>query len=894
MSRVPRLLLVLWSLGTVSYAASVGWSMAYDQLPHWASLLLLLITGLGLFLLWGWLMKLVFRELPKASVAHETAERIEGQLETAEQRNDLIVASALDAIIVMDKEGKVRDFNPAAEELFGYRYEEIVGTDASQLISAEDLIDADGQGLLPLAVNKHGQILGRRLERRGTRADGSQLPVELTVTALGLDSEDPWFVAFVHDLTERQLAQANESYLAALVASSEDAIIAKNLEGIVLNFNAAAERLYGYEADEIIGCPVTVMFPEGREDEYERIMASVRAGQAVEHYETQRVAKDGTTIDVAVTISPIRDALGQIIGASSVARDIRRRRKAEERLRFLAEVWALLGRSLESEKVLADLAQLLIPQLGDWCFVTGWSENQFKLLAVAHKDPDRVQEIKNLEEQYPPNPEDPVTAELLAGGEPVLVEEVTDEMLRAGARDDEMFQLIRSLGFTSGMVVPITAHGEVFGVITLASSDRHHRFTNDDLSLAVEVGRRAGLALENARLYETNRHIAEVLQESLLPPELPQLPAGKLSALYEPAGEGSSEVGGDFYDCFPISDEGQWAMAIGDVCGKGPQAAALTATVRYALRGSALSHSSAAAVLKDLNRIVLREEGDHRFCTAIFGFLDCHDGAMTLRFALGGHPRPLLLRQGKATPVGKPGALLGVFERFRAHDTEIEFQAGDKIILYTDGVTESRRPGDGAQLGEDGLQRIIEEASHYNDGALLDHIRQQVIAWRDGQPAQDDIGILVISATSSTCNRLFEPDPSSVARARAALSVLARQHPAIDWDSARLLVSELVSNAILYGASRRLEDRVQLSATVVDGTLRVEVRNPGTGFEFKRRDLHDLSEKQAVSGRGLALVEQMSDRWEIVQENNMTCVWFEMQADDNAVAPEVVDLLGVA
>ena len=213
---------------------------------------------------------------------------------------------------------------------------------------------------------------------------------------------------------------------------------------------------------------------------------------------------------------------------------------------------------------------------------------------------------------------------------------------------------------TSAMMVPMRVRDRVFGVISFVSAESGRRFSDADLRLAEDLALRAGTAVENARLYRARTTIARTLQASLLPPVLPEVPGVEAGALYRPAGE-EHEVGGDFYDLFATTED-HWFAVIGDVCGKGAEAAAVTALARYTIRAAAAQRSSPAAILRWVNQAMLRE-GSSRFCTIAVAHLDRSRATTRLTVSVGGHPAPLVLRaDGSVEEAGAGGTLIGLVE----------------------------------------------------------------------------------------------------------------------------------------------------------------------------------------------------------------------------------------
>ena len=261
--------------------------------------------------------------------------RAERALLDSEARKGALLESALDAIVGMDGEGRIIEFNPAAERLFGYARGEALGRPLAEVMIPARLREQHRSGLAHYLATGDGPMLGKRIEMPALRSDGSVFLAELTVIPLSVGGP-PTFTGFVRDITDRRRAEELRQQLAAIVESSDDAIIAKTAEGTILTWNRGAERLYGYTAEEAIGRPITMHVPPERRQEILDILERVKDGESVEHYETVRLRKDGVRIDVSLTVSPLRDEGGRIVGASAIARDISERKNIEERIKHLA------------------------------------------------------------------------------------------------------------------------------------------------------------------------------------------------------------------------------------------------------------------------------------------------------------------------------------------------------------------------------------------------------------------------------------------------------------------------------------------------------------------------------------------------------------------------------
>jgi serine phosphatase RsbU (regulator of sigma subunit) len=286
------------------------------------------------------------------------------------------------------------------------------------------------------------------------------------------------------------------------------------------------------------------------------------------------------------------------------------------------------------------------------------------------------------------------------------------------------------------------ARGRVVGAISMVSGDDSRRFREDDKLLAEELAGRCGLAYDNARLFRERSRIARTLQESLLPPMLPSLPGLDLAARFRAAGEGL-EVGGDFYDLFETGDSG-WAVAIGDVCGKGSEAAAITALARYTVRAAAMRQDGPSQILGLLNEALLRQRTDKRFCTVLYGRLERNGVGHRFDFASGGHPLPLVLRGGSGAEsgeVGEPGTLLGIVPDPDLEDSQVTIRPGEALVLYTDGVTDSAAP---ARIwSADELVEAVGPAASLDADTIAERVMQAALSGAAGEP-RDDIAILVL------------------------------------------------------------------------------------------------------------------------------------------------------
>jgi len=305
-------------------------------------------------------------------------------------------------------------------------------------------------------------------------------------------------------------------HLAAIVESSDDAIISKDLNGIIITWNRSAERMFGYAADEVIGKSIRLIIPHDRQTEEDEVLSRIRRGETVEHFETMRRRKDGEMIAISLTVSPIRAGSGEIVGASKIARDISQQRESVRRAAFLAEASTILASSLDYESTLKSVANLAVPAIADWCAVDIERDGDIVRVAVAHVDPTKIALATTIRERY----EDPESAysvpAVIRTRKPVLIPHITDDMIVATARgDEERLRVVRSLGLSSYICVPLVAHGQTLGALSLVAAESRRRYTDSDIAFAQDVAYRAALAVDNARAYDQTQRANRLKDEFL-------------------------------------------------------------------------------------------------------------------------------------------------------------------------------------------------------------------------------------------------------------------------------------------------------------------------------------------------------------------------------------------
>ncbi len=390
-------------------------------------------------------------------------------------------------------------------------------------------------------------------------------------------------------------------------------------------------------------------------------------------------------------------------------------------LTFLAEASELLANSLDVDLTLALVPQLVVPRLGNWCAVHTLSRRHgLRLASVAHADEPGVPRMRALLG-------DAAAPEIKAR----LAEVVTDASTVALA------------GEVAGVCVPLSARGRVLGVLTVGRyPDRLHGA--EDIAIVVDLARRASLAIDNAAAHAERTAVAQDLQQALLPPELPVAPGIEFGAEYSPVSSGA-EVGGDFYDVWAIGSN-RWMLSIGDVCGKGAQAAVITGVVRDVMRALVGEGRPVPRLLASLNRTLLAHATD-RYATVAVSTVTRIEApgrarVLAVELCLAGHDRPIVLHaDGTTGQVGACGTAIGLIEEFEVEQVVVTLGQGESLVYVTDGVTERRS---GTQMyGTDRLRELLATLTGETAQTIAARIRADVVSFCV-EPPRDDIAVLVL------------------------------------------------------------------------------------------------------------------------------------------------------
>jgi PAS domain S-box-containing protein len=541
------------------------------------------------------------------------------------------------------------------------------------------------------------------------------------------------------DLGER-LEIERVHHLALVVSSTQDAVLSKDLAGLVTSWNPAAERLYGYSAEEAIGEHISFLVPADHKDEEKRILARIAKGERIETYETERIRKDGVRVDVSLTISPIEHPSRGIVGASVIARDItaeQRRRKAQE---FLVVATRGLDASLDPVQTARTIVDTAVPELAELCVIDfvrpdGWLGDS----VVAAADPAAGARLEEIRKRAPLDPEgEHPVAQVLRAHRPMIWRDLrSPASIGLVAQNEEHRQLMTEAGYNSAAVVELVARGRTIGALSFLHFRSDLRYDTSDLELLSELADRAALALDNARLYRERDRVAANLQRGLRPPRAVEIPGLEVSVVFEAAGEGI-EVGGDLYDIMAF-DGGCWIL-VGDVAGKGIETAGVSVALRHSVRGLTREIDEPREVLRRVNELLLEGTTLKDFATAMLIRMRNRGESWQLELASAGHPPAVHLGDRGAEQLGG-GSLLGAIAEPPIGRHERTLASGETLLLCTDGWLEAG-PRDRHCEPED-LVEIATANAHLPVEHLSERLRLDAVA-RSGGSLRDDMVIVAL------------------------------------------------------------------------------------------------------------------------------------------------------
>jgi serine phosphatase RsbU (regulator of sigma subunit) len=464
----------------------------------------------------------------------------------------------------------------------------------------------------------------------------------------------------------------------------------------------------------------------------------VKRGERLDTYETERIRADGSRVAVSLTVSPIRSPMRGLVGASVVARDITaevRRRRAQD---FLVAASRLLDSSLDPVETARTIVSTAVPELADLCLIDfrradGWLGDS----VVAGANPEMAARLERIRRERPldPSGEHPV-AQVLRLNQPMVWRDLkAPEVVDKVSQGSDHLQLMQDAGYNSAAVVPLLARGRTLGALSFLHARQDMRYDAGDLEFLSELGERAALALDNARLYQERDRVAKNLQRGLRPPRPAEIPGLDISVVFEAAGEGI-EVGGDFYDVLP-NEDGCWLL-VGDVAGKGSTAAGVSVAVRHSVRGLVREIAEPDEVLRRVNELLIEGDSLNDFATAMLVRLRRRDTGWDVVLAAAGHPPAVLAGEGEPALLGG-GSILGAWPEPRVERHERVLAEGETLALCTDGWLEAGPVA--SHQGPEAFAEMTQALSGLELDEMTERLRADAVG-RSPDSLRDDLVVL--------------------------------------------------------------------------------------------------------------------------------------------------------
>jgi PAS domain S-box-containing protein len=648
-----------------------------------------------------------------------------------------------DAVVATDESGEILYVNAPAETLMGWPHGSLVGRSALDLVP-DSLSDAFDAGFAQFVRGQAENMAGRRLSTRIRCADGSEIETELVLSIFDHPQAGAVVVGIFRARDDRKMQRWSEltsELLEILVdAPIDEAPAERLLATLGRRLDWDVTTLWALSADHELVCRhVWTRTPSTAPAFALEKASNPRSGSeglprwVVEHGEplwvsdltnderfvTDALATDGlrsayafpiryrgASIGVVKMLSrhqrerepsvvELMDAvgghLGELLHASTLAAErehlLDELLEARRRNEFLLLATQVLSGVLDYREVVERLAQVAVPVLADICLIDIADEDgQMRRMAAWHADPAKRSLAEELRTRFPPDPsgQHPTMA-VMRSGRSMWSAEMSDEFMRKTSRNERHYSILKLLGFTSYMTVPLRVRDQqVIGTVTLVSAGSGRRFSEKDLGLAEQLAKQVSSVVIRARAYDRERRISHDLQRNLLPDAIPAIPGWQVAARYLPAAVGY-EVGGDWYDVVPIADD-LVALVVGDVEGHDLGAAKVMSRLRHLLGMLVLEERDPGLALERLNRITLAGDTE-RLATALVGVLDIARGTVT--FSSAGHHSPVRVAAGEAVELTvPPGPPLGVQQ---CHYKTCEFEVADEcLVMFTDGLVERR------------------------------------------------------------------------------------------------------------------------------------------------------------------------------------------------------------
>jgi len=519
--------------------------------------------------------------------------------------------------------------------------------------------------------------------------------------------------------------------------------------------------------------------------------------------------------------------------------------RTEELLILLVRAGEMFHRSLDIGETLNNVARLSVESFADLCLFDLIDERSDRLYvtAGAHRDPRMEPTIKRVatlfyDSEFRMHP----VLRVVQTGEPFWLPKIDDQTILEHAASRQHARYMRELGYRSKIVVPVAAHGQIFGALTFVRTQEGLPFDTIDVETAAELGRRAGLAVANAKQYYRELHVAETLQQAFLTREFPQRRTINFFARYQP-GLSESELGGDWYDAFETPSR-KLLVTIGDVAGKGVEAARIMVQIRQAIRVASIQTEDPGLMLSLVNRALLLEPGEH-LATAFIGIIDPAAGHLV--YASAGHAPPLLRSaDGSITSLESSSPLLGI-------STDITFQTSrtgatynSLLVLYTDGLTEIERD---ILSGEANLHEVVRSESILRAANPARFLERAI----GSSAPRDDIAIMVVQFGEPGIVWRFDAgDPRAGYAVKAEFASIIKR--LTNCEPTELYACELIFAELIGNCVRHAPGPLSIALDTTNG-LTLHFIDEGPRFDFAPHLPCDL---WSETGRGLYLIQSLA------------------------------------
>lgn len=518
----------------------------------------------------------------------------------------------------------------------------------------------------------------------------------------------------------------------------------------------------------------------------------------------------------------------------------------EERLNLLVRAGEIFHQSLDVTTTLNNVARLAVEAFSDICLFDLIDDRSDRLFvtASAHREPEKELALSSVAailyvEEFGVHP----VVQVTRTGQPFFLPHIDDAVITQHAASRQHEQYMRRFGYRSKIVVPVIAQNQIFGALTFVRTREDNEFDRADLTFALDLGRRAGLAVANAKQFHREQYVAETLQRAFLPRRFPSKPGLDVSAHYRP-GSTEADIGGDWYDAFE-DDAGEIVITIGDVTGKGIEAARLMVLLRQGIRVASLYSSDPRKIADACNRLLLKEGGE-KLASAFIGVVDPKTGA--LRYSSAGHAPPMLrLANGQLQQLEAPSPPLGAFAELDVPLYETHCPPGSLLVLYTDGIIETSRD---VVQGVHMLEKVLRSDAVVHAANPAEFIERAIA----NAAPRDDIAILALNFHARESHWQFE-----AADARAAyvmrdeyfrklkVSCALTDH---DVSTCGVIFAELIGNAV-----RHAPGPLSVSLEFRGKDVALHVIDKGPGFEYQPTLPTNVWDE---CGRGLYLVSMLA------------------------------------